>query len=61
MRKKVGEAAASAEDVENSSVTVGAEEASASRNRQSWAVLIKRVYEVAPCRVRAALQTTLCG
>ena len=48
MRKKAGEAAGSAEEFENSSATVGAEEASLSRSRQSWAMLIKRVYEVAP-------------
>ena len=48
MRKKAGEAAQSAEDVENSSATVGGEEASSSRSRQSWVMLIKRVYEVAP-------------
>ena len=46
MRKKAGEAAGSAEEFENSSATVGAEEASSSRSRQSWAMLIKRVYEV---------------
>ena len=48
MRKKAGEAAGSAEEVENSSATVGAEEASSSRSRQSWAMLIKRVYESDP-------------
>jgi len=48
MRKKAAEAAGSAEDVEDSSATVGAEEASSSRSRQSWAMLIKRVYEVDP-------------
>jgi len=48
MRKKAGEAAGSTEEFENSSATVGAEEASLSRSRQSWAMLIKRVYEVAP-------------
>ena len=48
MRKKAAEAAGSAEDVEDSSATGGAEEASSSRSRQSWAMLIKRVYEVDP-------------
>ena len=41
-------AAAAAESVEESSATVGVEEASSSRNGQSWAMLIKRVYEVDP-------------
>ena len=55
MRKKAAEAAGSAEDVEDSSATGGAEEASSSRSRQSWAMLIKRVYEIAPfCLVRSA-------
>ena len=48
MRKKAAEAAGSAEDVEDSAATGGAEEASSSRSRQSWAMLIKRVYEVDP-------------
>ena len=48
MRKKAAEAAGSAEDVEDSSATGGAEEASSSRSRQSWAMLIKRVYEIDP-------------
>jgi len=48
MRKKAAEAAGSAKDVEDSSATVGAEEASSSRSRQSWAMLIKRVYEIDP-------------
>ena len=45
MRKKAAEAAGS---VEESTATVGAEEASPSRSSQSWAMLIKRVYEVDP-------------
>ena len=48
MRKQAAEAAESAEEVEDSSATVGAEEASSSRSRQSWAMLIKRVYEIDP-------------
>ena len=45
MRKK---AAAAAGSDEESSTTVGAEEASSSRSSQSWAMLIKRVYEIDP-------------
>ncbi len=45
MRKKAAEAAGS---VEEPPATVGAEEAAPSRSRQSWAMLIKRVYEVDP-------------
>lgn len=45
MRKKAAEAAGSAEPPP---VTVGAEEGSPSRSRQSWAMLIKRVYEFDP-------------
>jgi hypothetical protein len=45
MRKKAAEAAGS---VEEPPATVGAEEAAPSRSRQSWAMLIKRVYEIDP-------------
>jgi hypothetical protein len=48
MRKKAAEAAGSVEEVEETSAPIGAEEASPSRSRQSWAMLIKRVYEVDP-------------
>ncbi len=44
MRKK----AAAARSVAEPSATVGAEEVSPSRSRQSWAMLIKRVYEIDP-------------
>ncbi len=45
MRKK---AAAARSAAEPSAATVGADEASPSRSRQSWAMLIKRVYEIDP-------------
>ena len=45
MRKKAAEAAGSFEE---STAMVGAEEASPSRSSQSWAMLIKRVYEIDP-------------
>ena len=45
MRRKAAEAAGSIEELPG---TVDAEEASPSRSSQSWAMLIKRVYEVDP-------------
>ena len=48
MRKKAAEAAGTAEEVENSSASVGEEQASSSCSHQSWAMLIKRVYEADP-------------
>ena len=45
MRRKAAEATGS---VDESPGTVGVEEASPSRSSQSWAMLIKRVYEVDP-------------
>ena len=47
MRRKAAEAVGS---IEESPGTVDAEEASPSRSSQSWAMLIKRVYEVDPVR-----------
>ena len=60
MRKKGAEAAESAEEVEDSSATVVAEEASSSRSRQSWAMLIKRVYEVDPLSCPCCAADYLC-
>ena len=48
MWKKAAEAAGTAEEVENSSASVGEEQASSSCSHQSWAMLIKRVYEADP-------------
>ena len=45
MRRKAAEAAGSIEELPG---TVEAKEASPSRSSQSWAMLIKRVYEVEP-------------
>ena len=57
MRKKAAEAAGS---VEESTATVGAEEASPSRSSQSWAMLIKRVYEVDPLSCPCCIADYLC-
>ena len=45
MRRKAAQATGS---VDESPSTVGADEASLNRSSQSWAMLIKRVYEVDP-------------
>ena len=58
MRRKAAEATGSFDE---SPGTVGVEEASPSRSSQSWAMLIKRVYEVDPLSCPCCAADYLCG